>query len=285
MRYDEIVVRARDVFAQYEMALTLRQLFYRLVAKHVFANTINNYKALSRIMVEAREKGDIPDEFIEDRTRDIYGGDHGWEDPEDFLEKIKEGFRDSWQSFTRPIWNDQPRMVMVGVEKDALRRLVSDVADEYRVATCPTKGYGSYTYVKRLLGQFAETKTTVLLYFGDYDPSGLDIVRDLEERLEKYGAEDFQVKRIALTRDQIQRYGLPPMPTKKGDPRATKFVATHGNECVELDALEPPVLQRLISQAIEAEIDAEAWDATVQRVNREKESLKGKLKGLFLKWE
>jgi len=159
-------------------------------------------------------------------------------------------------------------------EGSALSRLVSEVANQYSVRTFPTRGYPSFTYVQRMASYIRKRlkgKKAVVLYFGDFDPSGVDIERDLTERLRKYGAGDFTVRRVALTPQQIVQHRLPPMPVKKSDARAPSFVAAYGNEAVELDALEPNVLKLLVARSIAEYIDLELWrrrEAEIESLRR-----------------
>ncbi|MFQ6053777.1 MAG: hypothetical protein ACE5OO_06090 [Candidatus Bathyarchaeia archaeon] len=273
--YEEVVKAALEVFKQYDTALTLRQLYYRLVSKRLFPNTMNSYKRLSRIMVTAREKGDAPLNCLEDRSRRILGrGDTGFRSAEEFLKQRLASLRDSWRGFRMPMWEDQPYNVLISLEKDALSRLVSEVANQYSVRTFPTRGYPSFTYVQRMASYIRRRlkgKKAVVLYFGDFDPSGVDIERDLTERLRKYGAGDFTVRRVALTPQQIVQHRLPPMPVKKSDARAPSFVAAYGDEAVELDALEPNVLKLLVARSIAEYIDLELWrrrEAEIESLRR-----------------
>jgi hypothetical protein len=276
--YEEIVEASLEILRQYDTPITLRQLYYRLVSRRMFPNTLNSYKRLSRTMVRARERGDIPLSAIEDRSRRILGrGDVGYSSVEEFLRRRIKVLVESWKEFTMPMWEDQPYYLLISLEKDALSRLVSQVANRYAVRTFPTKGYPSFSYVLRMAHYIRgrlKGKTTIILYLGDFDPSGVDIERDLTERLRRYGAGDFIVKRIALTRDQILEYQLPPMPVKRSDARAPRFVAAYGDEAVELDALDPNVLRRVITAAIEEYIDVELW----KKREKEIEELKGWLR-------
>ncbi len=279
--YEEVVKAAVDVFKQYDTALTLRQLYYRLVSKHLFENTMNNYKRLSRIMVKAREEGKAPINCLEDRSRRILGrGDTGYHSAQEFIHKKLESLQDSWKGFSMPMWNDQPNNVIVSLEKDALSKIMSHVANRYSVRTFPTRGYPSFTYVQRMASYIRSRlkgKPTVVLYFGDFDPSGVDIERDLTERLAKYGAGEFMVRRVALTPEQIDQYSLPPMPVKKSDVRAPSFVATYGNEAIELDALDPNVLKQLVAESIEEYIDKEAWIKKLTEIENLRLWIKAKL--------
>jgi hypothetical protein len=280
-KYEQIVEEALEVFKQYDSALTLRQLYYRLVSKHLFPNTINSYKRLSRIMVKAREQGDVPVNCLEDRSRRILGrGDTGYSSAEEFLRRRITGLKESYKEFTMPMWDDQPNYVLVSLEKDALSRLMSDIANQYSVRTFPTRGYPSFTYVNRMatyIRNRLKGKPTVVLYFGDHDPSGVDIERDLEDRLRKYDAGDFKVIRIALTKDQIQQYNLPPMPVKRSDARSEGFLESFGDQSVELDALDPNTLKFMVAQSIAANIDLDLWRKKEERIEVLKVWIKGKL--------
>jgi len=282
--YNEVVLESLKVFRQYDTALTLRQLYYRLVSKHLFSNTINSYKRLSRLMVRAREERDVPVNCLEDRSRRILGrGDTGYNSAEDFLKQRFANLQSSWKSFNMPRWDDQPVYLVVSLEKDALSRLVSDIANRYAVRTFPTRGYPSFTYVQNMASYIRnrlKDKPTVVLYFGDFDPSGIDIERDLTERLAKYDAGDFSVQRVALNSDQIAQYKLPPMPVKKSDARAESFVEEYGNMTVELDALEPNVLKNLVQKAILSHIDLRNWKKRQEEVANLQQWIRGKLENM-----
>ncbi|MGD2200917.1 MAG: hypothetical protein PVJ38_04710 [Candidatus Bathyarchaeota archaeon] len=282
--YEEVVEAALEVFKQYDSALTLRQLYYRLVAKRLFANTINSYKRLSRIMVKARENGDAPINCLEDRSRRILGrGDYGDTSAKEFLSRRISSLRDSYKDFKMPMWDDQSNYVLVSLEKDALSRLVSHVANQYSVRTFPTRGYPSFTYVNRMaryMRRSLQGKPTVVLYFGDFDPSGMDIERDLTERLERYDAGNFRVRRVALTSDQIVKYSLPPMPVKKSDARSDSFLESYGNEAVELDALDPNTLKYMVADAIASHIDLDVWHKRERQIERLQDWIKDKLENM-----
>lgn len=286
MKYERLVNYANSVLSEYDTALTLRQLFYQLVSRHVFANTENNYKHLSRVLVKAREKGNVDISKIEDRSRLVLGqGDWGYESPERFLDSVERGLREAWKRFSLILWEDQPHQILVVLEKDALSRLVSEIAENFRVKTFPTRGYSSYTFVQDIAQECNSQKPTKILYLGDYDPSGLDIQRDLGNRLKCYGTTNFELKRVALTPDQIQHYQLPPLPAKTSDPRTAQFIADTGrSDIVELDALPPNVLQDLVKNAILSHIDTEKWNARVQQIQTEREKLRQKLEALQLSW-
>jgi hypothetical protein len=282
--YEEVVKAALEVFTQYDSALTLRQLYYRLVSRQLFPNTMNCYKRLSRMMVKAREEGDVPINCLEDRSRRILGrGDTGYYSAQAFLKRRLANLMESYKDFKMPMWDVQSNHIVVSLEKDALSRLVSEVANQYAVRTFPTRGYPSFTYVQRMASYVRNRlkgKPTVVLYFGDFDPSGVDIERDLTERLRKYRAGDFNVRRVALTRDQIIKYSLPPMPVKRSDARSDSFVASYGDEAVELDALDPNTLKLLVAQSIASYIDLDAWKKKEEEIESLRMWIKDRLEDM-----
>ena len=282
--YEEIVKASLEVFEQYDTAITLRQLYYRLVSRLLIPNTINSYKRLSRILVKARERLDVPINCLEDRSRRILGkGDTGYYSAEEYLKMKLSTLHDSWKSFSMPMWDDQPNYILISLEKDALSRLVSRIANRYSVRTFPTRGYPSFSYVQQMSSYIRNKlrgKPTIVLYFGDFDPSGIDIERDLSDRLEKYKAGDFVVKRVALTSDQIKTYNLPPMPVKRSDARSDSFLAEHGDTSVELDALEPNIFQRMVAKSIEENIIVRKWNAKLRKIDDLQKWIKTKLEDI-----
>lgn len=278
-KYEKLVREVNIVLNSYSGKMTLRQVYYRLVSKHIIPNTINEYKGLSRHLVKARERGRVPWYRIEDRGRTVSGGDYGYSEAPDpkahVKKKLQNVFRNSLISFQR--WLNQPERIEVWIEKEALSRLASKIADRYNVRVCPSKGYSSFTYIKQAVNRLNKYDEPVtILYFGDYDPSGFDIERDMEERLRAYGAYNLKtVKRICLNREQIDRHELPPFPAKTSDVRYTKFVAETGSDdTVELDAIPPQILEEYIAEAIEDHIDSTIWDETEEAEEEANEAIK-----------
>jgi hypothetical protein len=287
MKFDELIKEANKILSEYSMPLTLRQLYYRLVSKTLIPNTKSSYKGLSAQLVKAREDGLVDDSKIEDRSRKVQGyGDYGYESIEDFVEAQLYRWKEAWSNFSMPMWNDQENYVIIALEKDALSRLFVDIATDYRVKVFATRGYSSYTFVKTIAKDLDPSKKNVILYFGDYDPSGRDIQRDLGERATRYGSEgaEFVIRRIALTPEQIDLYKLPPVPEDaetlaklSRDPRSK----TYGmNFAVELDAIEPDALQKLIRDAIISQIDADKWNDRKALIDEKREEVRKKFQNL-----
>jgi hypothetical protein len=166
----------------------------------------------------------------------------------------------------RPVW----------IEKDALAQIVADELAEWRPTIIVTRGYSPFTLLHEARERLHATPATIL-YFGDFDPSGLDIYRDIVEKSGYVSAE-----RIALTEDQIAEYSLVPQITKEGDSRQAKFVERYGDAAYELDALPPDAFRDIVREAFQDYIDEqqvrlvkEREEAEVQELREMLDSLQG----------
>jgi len=249
--------------------LSLRQLYYQLVTSNAIANRQSEYKRLGEIIGRGRLAGFIDWSAIEDRGR-VPRIPAAWDGPDDMLRAAAEQYR-------RDRWADQPYHVEVWVEKDALSGVLAPVCAEEHVRLVAARGYASlsavYEAALRLREAYSE-KDLAVLYLGDHDPSGLDMDRDLFSRLTQLTYElPIQVERIALTRPQIDEHDPPPNPAKLSDSRAGGYIAEHGLESWELDALDYNLLANLVRDAIRSYRDDARWDATLEREDAERESI------------
>ena len=225
--------------------LTLRQLYYQLVATAVIPNSGKSYKALGQTVSRARLAGLIDWSSIEDRSRLLRS-------PLQFS-SVEHLMEVALRSFRLDRWKNQPYYLEVWCEKDALSGVLEPICHDEHVHFMATKGYTSqsamYDAAKRFIKAEKHGQNSVLLYFGDLDPSGEDMVRDIRDRLEDFGA-DVEVRKLALTIEQVNQYDPPPNPAKQTDTRAEAYIAQYGDESWELDALSPPVLVNLLEDAI-----------------------------------
>ena len=285
MQYDKVVDTVNEVMGQYDFRLTVRQLYYRIISPpyQLFGNTINNYKGFDKILTKARERGDIDWRKIEDRSRSLLGGEERHDDTSaDFLKTYLSYPSARW--YSESWWKDQPKHVEVWVEKDALASLFLNAIKELEVHVYPNRGYSSHTKLMEALERFEEAgkHEVVILHYGDHDPSGVDMTRDLQERLSTYVMTegymlDITVKRLALTIEQVNQYRLESNPTKKLDARSAKYVAEFGNVCWELDAFPPDELARFVNQTVNREIDQEMKQASITRMEDHRRELKAAL--------
>jgi len=247
---------------------TVRQVFYQLVSRQVLENSEKAYKRVSHLLSEGRQDGEVAWERIEDRNRRPRPVAM-WDDPADFAQQVTPQYR-------RDVWQLQPAYLECWLEKDALSGIVEDVIRPYGVTLCVGKGYDGWSSIhwaaERYTRREARGQPVTVLYLGDFDPSGEDMVRSLRERLSALGACP-TIRKVALTREQLETYRLPPNRTKSTDSRRAAFVAQHGDETAELDALPVAVLRTLLRTEIEAGMDLNALDELRRQEHDEREDL------------
>jgi len=168
----------------------------------------------------------------------------------------------------------------VWVEKEALANVVGRVSEELDVPYFCCRGYVSqsemWSAAQRFMRMQSSGRNIVLLHLGDHDPSGIDMSRDIEERLNLFGVNfnHFEFRRIALNMEQIQSFNPPPNPAKLTDSRANSYVRQFGDESWELDALEPRVIHSLIEDNVLEFRDETSVREVLERVDREKQVLR-----------
>lgn len=248
--------------------LTLRQVYYQLVARDYIPNNERSYKNTGNLINDARMAGLIDWTAIQDRTRNIRRNSH-WSSPSDIMGSVL-------YSYAIDKRFDQPNYIEVWVEKDALIGIVQQIASSLDVPCFSCRGYVSasemWAAARRFIQQDHRDRR-VILHLGDHDPSGKDMTRDIAERLEVFGA-DVDVHRIALNWDQIDEYSPPPNPAKLTDSRAGGYIREFGYESWELDALEPRVLTNLIRENVDALTDHSLLRDASNREEADKAELK-----------
>jgi len=280
-----IVPKVIQLLESYDYRPTVRQIFYRLVAALLIPNTRSTYKYLDRVLVAAREKRTIDPLAFADRKRESSQGDYGWENPTDFVEDQKAALARSWEDYTRPMWTSQQIVPFIWLEKDALFPAVCRVADQYRVKVFESTGYSSCTQIFEAIPELLPVNV-IVLHLGDWDPSSEDIARSEKVRLKKYGAGQIDFFPLALTESQAIDFRLPTQMAKKSDPRFKAFVEKHGTDrVVELDALPPPELEKIIATKIESYIDPDIWNKELKRIENEKKKAKKLVEELVAKFK
>ena len=281
MKYTDLVNAVNGILAGYSVQLTLRQVYYRLVASGLVANTRSNYNQLSSQLVKARESGNVDDSRFTDRSRRI--DDVSFDSPQDFIEICRDTLK---RQYVRRFWDSQPVYCEIWVEKDALSQVLAEAVYPFNTIVAPSRGYSSYSYLRetanRISQHCSDGKPAVILHFADHDPSGIDMSRDLQDRLAKYcGWREVEVRRIALTYDQVRQYNLIPNPVKQADRRSTGYVNQYGDQCWELDAIEPNELITLCQTAVDSLIqDRAAWLAIIEKDKSEREALIEQFEGM-----
>jgi hypothetical protein len=273
----EMIERANQIIDEYAaqgFTLTLRQLFYQFVARGLIENTLSRYAALGWTVSNGRDAGLIDWEAIEDRSRE-FQQPATWKNPAEILAAAASGYRED-------LWASQPRHIELWVEKDALAGVFARVCADYRIPFLAHRGNASTTAMyeagKRLEEKIELGREPLVLHFTDHDPTGIDMRRDVEARLERYAGEPIETRVLALTRAQVDLYHPPPNPAKEADPRYADYTVEHGPLCWELDALAPDVLDQLAREAIEAELDHDEWQRALAIETRNRQKLTPKRK-------
>jgi hypothetical protein len=245
----QLIETAKAILAEGN-PMTVRQVYYQLVSRQVIKNNRSQYQAVSNALVAARREELIPWEWIEDRLRRPRSVPM-WPGLPAFAETCRISYR-------RDIWSTQPRYVEVWLEKDALSGIFEDALDPFGVTLNVGRGYDGWDSIHNAATRFKATDSIVtVLYFGDFDPSGEDMHRSLQERLASLDCEP-EVIKCALTPEDIQRYNLPPDFAKQTDTRTRGFIALHGDVSVELDALPVDVLRNRLTEEVSSRMDLTA---------------------------
>jgi hypothetical protein len=258
------LIKAMYDIAEATQPITGRGIGYKVFTRKLIPSmSRKSMRVVYRLLKEAREEGIIPWEWIVDETR---GPERSatWKDPEAYSRCVANSYR-------MDFWNHQPRRVEVWSEKGTVRGVLQPVLSEYQTTFRALHGFNSATQVWDI-SQDDDGRDLIALYVGDWDPSGLCMSEtDLPKRLKEYSGDHVEVRRIALTKEQLRNLPSFPASEKEGDPRYRWFVSNHGETCWELDAMDPNVLRECVEQSIKDLIEPEAW-ARCDRQNRAERS-------------
>lgn len=267
-----IIDRANTIITNLQAqghSVTLRQLYYQFVARDWLPNTKQNYKRLTSIISDARRAGLIDWLSIVDRTRYLREIET-YSSPEEAITRLS-------QTYAIDFWASQKYRPEVWIEKDALLGVLAVACDPWRAPYSSCRGFTSDSELwgagRRMRGHLDNGQEPIVFYLGDHDPSGVDMTRDIFERVCMFAEYRVTVKRIALNTDQIEQYNPPPAPAKTTDSRYEGYAQIHGDEAWELDALEPTVITQLIASEMQRIIDKKAWEASKSREAREERQL------------
>jgi hypothetical protein len=173
---------AREILAGSSYAMTLRQLYYALVSAGAIHKNEAAYGQLKRVMRDLREDGSIPWEWLVDHTRSVFAP-RTWDGIEDLL-------TDTASLYRRDLMRQQKVAIQLWAESDSIGSVIAQVADRYTIPTFIGRGYAARGYLwsaaKDAFAAHEADKNVVILHVGDFDPSGVDIFRDVVETLRLY---------------------------------------------------------------------------------------------------
>jgi DNA topoisomerase VI subunit A len=267
---DSIVVE----YQRQGYVLTVRQLYYQLVARGYIPNTLQEYKRVAGLINDAKTAGMIDWDAIEDRTRSFVRRNR-WASGSAVIRACADQYH-------MDMWVGQANRVFVIVEKEALVGVLEPVCRKYDVPLLAARGYPSGSVIREfverdVLPAIRGDQGVTILHLGDHDPSGIDMTRDLRERIELFVGEEeagmVELKRIALTMHQVEDYRPPENPAKATDSRFADYRKKYGTSSWELDALTPQVLDALVSNHIDLEIELGSWEEREREIEAVKERL------------
>lgn len=237
-----------------ERPMTVRQLYYQLVARQMIDKTQQQYQAVSRYLCQMRREKEIPYDWIADNTR--------WQLKPKSWRSLASALRHTKEAYRRQLWNDQDVYVEVWCESDSIAGVIYDVTAEWDVPLYALRGFGSETFLYTVAEAIAhETRPCHIYYFGDYDPSGVHIDRDAEKKLRRFApSTDIAFERMAVTLQQIHDWDLPGKPPKGSDSRTAKF---DHHSAVEIESIAPAKLREIVSECITQHIDQRVYEQTL----------------------
>jgi len=270
-----VIDQANEIIREYLQqgySLTLRQLYYQFVSRAMIPNTQRQYKRLGTIISDGRLAGLIDWSAIEDRTRNRKINLH-LAGPKDAVETIRD-------QYGIDMWSNQEARVEVWIEKEALTGVIANTCSDLDVPYFACKGYVSQSeqYAAGMRARVTYNNTsqwTIILHFGDHDPSGIDMTRDNADRLGMFAGHmgKPEIRRLALNMDQVERYNPPPNFAKQTDSRFADYEALYGDESWELDALEPAVINELIREEVDNIRDPDLWAEREGQLERDIDTL------------
>lgn len=268
-------------YAKQGYRLTLRQLYYQMIARDLFPeewrdhqtgtkNNIRNYKRFGDLVNNGRLSGHLDWDYIEDRARETVFPSY-WNSPSDIVRACAQQFR-----FDK--WEDQPYHIEVMAEKDAVTGILAPVCSDLQVRFTANRGYASsslfYEISQRLLKKIDEGKEVVILYLGDHDPSGIDMTRDILERMAMFTDTEVEVRRLALNMDQVRQWNPPENPAKETDSRFSAYLEQYGDKSWELDAIEPRTLADIVRMEIYTMRNLDLWEIAQNREDEARDRLR-----------
>ncbi len=260
------ILKINEILEQFDkdgFILTLRQLYYQLVSINYIENKKTQYSNLSYLVAKARMAGLIDWKFIEDRIRRPLR-DYS-------VDNISQAIEDTIQQYNLRKMNFQPNYLEVWCEKDALSQILSKITNKYGIFLLINRGYTSASAMYKAAIRIPNNST--ILYCGDHDASGLDMVRDIRNRFEDFNKQ-ISIVNFALTIGQVRKYKLPQNFAKTTDPRSKDYINKFGSSSWELDALHPKVLTELCENAIFKIIDKSIFDKAVLQEQADKTTIR-----------
>jgi hypothetical protein len=229
--------------------LSVRHVFYAITGMGLVPKTHAGYQKVQREVLRLRREGAISYSAIVDGTRYVRQSQT--------FDSLAEALRDTSRIYRRNIWSGSEYDIEVWCESDSIAGTIWPVVDEWALPLYVTRGYASETFLYNSASEWSGS--TMVLYVGDYDPHGRLIEEIARDRLEEFSGAYVEWRRIAVTLEQIERYGLP---------------TSYGGHGVEAEAMDPDILRELLEDAIVEYADEEQVAVLREAEQSEREILR-----------
>jgi hypothetical protein len=256
---DQITERRAALYkiVKAQQPMTVRGVFYQaeVFLPQFIAKTSNGYKMVASDLVKMRKAGKLPYDWIVDNTRNAIRP-HAYDD-------IAHALRQTAANYRSDLWKDKDCLVQVWLEKDALSGVIDSVTLDYGVPLMVARGYSSLSFIHEQAALLRHEDRPVYIYLlGDHDTYGVNAHESIEATLREMAPDvDFHFKPLAVTKDQIRHWRLP---TRETDPDNKRQAAFDDGRAVELDAIEPNKLRKLVEDAINKHMTADERDELLE---------------------
>ena len=245
--------------------MTVRQVFYQATVRNLVEKSEAGYNKVQTDLVQMRRTRQLPYSWLADNTR--------WQRRPRTFHSIEQALQDTADFYRKSLWADADCYVEIWLEKDALAGVVTPVTEKYDVPLMVSRGYASLSFLHSAAEDINDLAVPAYIYhLGDFDPSGVNAAEKIEQTLREMapGAE-IHFERVAVTLEQIEQWKLPSRPTKASDSRSKGF----GDISVELDAIPPDDLRRLVQDVIEQHLPRRQFEILKIAEASERRLIKG----------
>jgi hypothetical protein len=264
--------RVQDVLEEYreQLPLTNRQIYYRMIGRFGYPKGEKFERSLYGLLDNARRAEEIPFSWIRDDGIMSCGG--FW------YGGVQHFFRNEWrasQDYKRDVQDEQEVRLQVWCEAAGMIPQLRRIADPHSIPVFSCGGFNSLTAVRQIVDDCMSYDRNVLLHLGDCDPSGYSIFQAVYEDVSAFLEEDapgveFEAERVALTFDQIEEFDLEKDEIKTDDARSRIWRERGITHKVEIEALAPDQVAKLLTEAIERHIDEDALEQARRKELRDK---------------
>jgi hypothetical protein len=250
--------------------MTVRQVFYQATVRGLIEKAESGYDKVQNDLTVMRRDESLPYDWLADNTR--------WQRKPRTFDSIEDALNETAKFYRKSLWADADAYVEIWLEKDALAGVVYPITSMYDVPLMVARGYASLSFLYSAAEYINDLDVPVFIYhLGDFDPSGVNAGEKIEETLMEMAPDaDITFERHAVTPEQIEYWNLPARPTKTSDTRAKGF----GDISVELDAIEPNRLRRIVQRAIEQHLPRQQFEVLKAAEASEREIISKLVGGL-----